>query len=657
MNHPAMTANELRTKYLEFFKSKGHTIIPSASLIPENDPSVLFTTAGMHPLVPYLMGQEHPGGKRVVNVQKCVRTSDIDDVGDNRHLTFFEMLGNWSFGDYFKKEAIEWSFEFLTDTKIGLSLDPKRIYVTVFKGEENIPRDEESIETWLRVFKEKAGLDVKVAGDNEMIQNDVRIVPLGVEDNFWIAGATGPCGGDTEMFYDTRPDEPASTRGDDRSPASTRSNRGESTRGGGKLEGKFSDLVDNGRIIEIWNNVFMEFNKTNEGKYEKLEKPNVDTGMGVERTLAILNGKENVFETELFEPLIKKIEELSGKKYDDYQKEFRIIADHIKTATFMIADGVTPSNTGAGYILRRLIRRAIRYAYAVKLKEGGFSWGLSAVAIKMYGNFYEELQKKENDIRAILFTEEDKFRKTLENGLREFENHASEFFSENYQPFLAEKPFLNNNKVLPGKIIFDLYTTYGFPIELTEEIAREKGIKIDNKGFEEEMKKHQDLSRTASAGMFKGGLQDSGEDTAKLHTATHLLLAALRQVLGDSVYQKGSNITPERLRLDFSYGDKLTPEQLKVVEDLVNLAIESDLEVIKEEMSLEEAKKTGAVGVFEAKYGEKVTVYSIVNEAEIISREICGGPHASRTGALGRFRIQKEEASSAGVRRIKAVLE
>lgn len=605
-----MTANELRTKYLEFFKSKGHAIIPSASLIPrETDASTLFTTAGMHPLVPYLLGQEHPGGSRVVDVQKCVRTGDIDDVGDNRHLTFFEMMGNWSFGDYFKEKAIEWSFEFLTDTETGLGLDPKRIYVTVFKGENGIPRDEESIETWLRVFKEKAGLEVKVSGEDEMICDGVRIIPLGVDDNFWIAGATGPCGGDTEMFYDTRPEE-------------------------GNPEGKFSELVDSFRLIEIWNDVFMEFNKTADGKYEKLAKPNVDTGMGVERTLAVLNGKENVFETELFQPLIKKIEELSNKNYDDHQKEFRIIADHIKAATFMMADGIAPLNVGRGYVLRRLIRRAVRYGKLLGI-EKDFTADLAELVITLHRDFYEELLENRDKIFDELKKEEEKFRKTLENGLKIFNK-------------------LGN---VTGKDAFDLYATYGFPIELTLELAKEKDIVVNEKEFEDELKKHQDLSRTASAGMFKGGLQDSGEDTAKLHTATHLLLAALRQVLGDHVYQKGSNITPARLRLDFSHPEKMTPEQLKMVEELVNLGIQADLEVIKEEMSLDEAKNSGAMGVFEAKYGETVTVYSIVNDAEIISREICGGPHAPRTGALGRFRIQKEEASSAGVRRIKAVLE
>lgn len=631
-----MTANELRQKYLEFFKSKGHTIIPSASLIPrETDASTLFTTAGMHPLVPYLLGEQHPGGKRVANVQKCVRTGDIDDVGDNRHLTFFEMMGNWSFGDYFKKEAIEWSFEFLTDPK-WLGLDKNRLLVTVFKGEDGIPRDEDAIEIWKEVFK-KAGMEVEVAGEDEIIKNNVRIIPLGIDDNFWIAGSTGPCGGDTEMFYDMRPEE-------------------------GKLEGKFGDLVDNFRIMEVWNNVFMEFNKTAEGKYEKLAKPNVDTGMGVERTLTVLDGEYTVFETELFQPLFEKISEISGSGYKDNEetkKAFRIIADHVRASVFMLADGVTPLNTGAGYVLRRLIRRAVRYGKLIGI-EKDFTVSIAEIVIQNFGDFYPELKKQRESIFAELKKEEEKFRSTLEKGLKEFnkaiDNHLSS--EDGFNLLQEDSSKIISGKELPGKIVFDLYATFGFPIELTKEIAKEKGIKIGEAGFEEELKKHQDLSRTASAGMFKGGLQDSGEDTVKLHTAAHLLLASLRQILGNHVFQKGSNITPERLRLDFSHPAKVEPGQLKEVENLVNAAIEARLEVICEEMSLEEAKKQGVMGVFESKYGEKVTVYSIANDGgEIVSREICGGPHVKNTAQLGHFKIQKEEASSSGVRRIKAILE
>lgn len=609
-----MTANELRQKYLDFFASKQHTIIPSASLLPrETDGSTLFTTAGMHPLVPYLLGQEHPGGKRVVNVQKCVRTGDIDDVGDNRHLTFFEMMGNWSFGDYFKKEAIAWSYEFLTDPK-WLGLDPHRLYVTVFKGEDGIPRDEEAIEFWKKTFHD-GHIYAGVAGEDEIIKDDVRIIPLGKDDNFWIAGATGPCGGDTEIFYDMRPEE-------------------------GKLEGKFGDLVDGFRIMEVWNNVFMEFNKTVDGAYEKLAKPNVDTGMGVERTLTVLAGEYTVFETEIFQTLFEKISEISGCGYHDNEetkKSFRIIADHVRAAAFMLSDGVTPLNTGAGYVLRRLIRRAVRYGKLLGL-EKDFTVSIAEVVIQNFSEFYVDLNKNRALIFAELKKEEEKFRKTLENGLRQF-NKLS-------------------NTTISGKDAFDLYQTYGFPFELTVELAKEKNVIVDAAEFEIELKKHQDLSRTASAGMFKGGLADSGQETARLHTAAHLLLASLRQVLGNEVFQKGSNITPERLRLDFSHGEKMTPLELSEVETLVNAAIDANLEVINEEMTLDQARKINAMGVFEAKYGEKVTVYSIINDhGEVVSREICGGPHAKNTAELGHFKIAKEEASSSGVRRIKAVLE
>lgn len=613
-----MTAQELRTKYLEFFKSKGHTVIPSASLIPrETDASTLFTTAGMHPLVPYLLGEDHPGGKRVVNVQKCVRTGDIDDVGDNRHCTFFEMMGNWSFGDYFKQEAIEWSWEFLTDKK-WLGLEKNRIYVTVFKGENNIPQDVDSLKIWKETFA-KAGMSCEVALDDQMITENVRIIPLGIADNFWIAGATGPCGGDTEMFYDVRSNE---------------------ERAKNPLAGNFTELVESFKLIEIWNNVFMEFNKTAEGKYEKLAKPNVDTGMGVERTLTVLVGKENVFETELFQPLIAKISELATKSPEWEIKSYRIIADHLRAATFMLADGVTPSNTGAGYVLRRLIRRAVRYGKLLGI-ETDFTISISEIVIQNYGDFYGELLEKQKTIFAELAKEEKKFRNTLEQGLKKIDKELEKL----------------TGKELSGKIAFELYATFGFPVELLQEILQEKGIVINEGELQEELKNHQELSRTASAGMFKGGLQDSGQETARLHTATHLLLAALRQVLGSHVFQKGSNITAERLRFDFSHGEKMTPEQIKEVENLVNSAIEANFEVVCETMSLEDAKKTNAMGVFETKYAEDVKVYSIVDaNAQVVSREICGGPHAKRTGELGHFQIQKEEASSAGVRRIKATL-
>lgn len=641
-----MTAQELREKYLKFFESKGHTIIPSASLIPrETDASTLFTTAGMHPLVPYLMGEQHSGGKRVVNVQKCVRTGDIDEVGDNRHLTFFEMLGNWSFGDpastrgedrsstrggYFKKEAIEWSFEFLADKK-WLGLDKNRLYVTVFRGDDDIPKDKESITIWQDVFG-KAGISAKVANEDEIVKNDIRIIPLGMNDNFWIAGATGPCGVNSEMFYDTRPEE-------------------------GKINGKFSDLVDSGRIIEIWNDVFMEFNKKKDGTIEKLKQKNVDTGMGVERTLAVLNSKENVFETELFQPIFDKITELSQKKYkNDTEKAFRIISDHIKAATFMLTEGVMPLNVGRGYVLRRLIRRAVRYGKLLGI-ENNFTVEIAKVVIEMYKDFYSEPKANENKVFEELDKEENKFKITLESGLKQFEKAVDNFLAINNKGDL----FAINDKgdhliissELPGKIIFDLYATYGFPIELTREIAKEKGITVDEKGFEEELQKHQKLSQTASAGMFKGGLADTSEETTKLHTAAHLTLAAIRKILGEDIIQKGANITAERLRFDFNYPEKLTVEQIKQIEDLVNAKIQENIPVEMSEIPKAEALKIAKTSFDASKYGDIVKVYKIGD----FSIEICGGPHVKNTGELGHFKITKEESSSAGVRRVKAILE
>jgi alanyl-tRNA synthetase len=606
-----MTARELRQKYLDFFKSKEHAIIPSAPLVPENDPTVLFTTAGMHPLVPYLMGEKHPLGKRLANVQKCVRTPDIEDVGDNTHLTFFEMLGNWSLGDYFKREAIEWSFEFLTSEK-WLGLDPRRLYVTVFEGDENAPRDEESIRIWQDQFK-KAGIEAQVAED-KIVDYEKRIVPLGKDDNWWgPAGETGPCGPDTEMFYDVLPEA-------------------------GLVEGKFEEL--NGpRLVEIWNDVFMEFNKKSDGTFEKLAAQNVDTGMGLERTLVTLTGRENVFETEIFQPIIRRIEEISKKEYqDEYnQRPMRVMADHLRTSVFMIADGVEPANVERGYVLRRLIRRAVRQGKILGI-EDNFASKIAEVVISEYKDVYPELDREKEKIIDGLNNEEMKFRQTLEKGLKKIKEIIAQSRS-------AEK--------ISGNQAFYLFSTYGFPLELTKEIAREHGIAVDEEKFHEEFKKHQELSRTVSAGMFKGGLADAGEQAAKLHTATHLLLAALRQVLGEHVLQRGSNITGERLRLDFSHDKKMTPEEIAAVENMVNEAIEKNIPVKCEEMTLEEAQKSGAMGVFEQKYGDKVKIYSILD----MSREICGGPHAALTGELGNFKIKKEEASSAGVRRIKAVLE
>lgn len=605
-----MTARELRQKYLDFFKEKSHAIIPSAPLVPENDPTVLFTTAGMHPLVPFLMGEKHPLGTRLANVQKCVRTPDIDDVGDNRHLTFFEMLGNWSLGDYFKKEAIEWSFEFITSEK-WLGLDPRRLYVTVFEGDDDAPLDQESINIWKEQFK-KAGIEAEVAED-KIVNYQKRIVPLGKDDNWWgPAGETGPCGPDSEMFYDISPED-------------------------GPVEGKFTELSD--RLVEIWNDVFMEYNKKSDGTFEKLAQQNVDTGMGLERTLVMLTGKESVFETEIFQPIIRKIEETSGKSYRDEedQRSMRIIADHLRTSTFMIADGVMPSNVERGYILRRLIRRAVRQGKILGI-ENDFTPKVAEVVIEEYKDAYPELEKEREKILGELAGEEAKFRATLEKGLKKIKEIIAESRA-------SEK--------ISGEKAFSLFSTFGFPLELTKEIAGEHGIGVEEEAFHEEFKKHQDLSRTASAGMFKGGLADAGEKAARLHTATHLLLAALRKVLGEHVEQRGSNITAERLRLDFSYDKKMAPEEISEIEKLVNDAISKDIEVKCAEMTLEDAQKSGAIGVFDEKYGEKVKVYSIYD----FSTEICGGPHAARTGELGKFKITKEEASSAGVRRIKAVLE
>ncbi|MCX6744525.1 MAG: alanine--tRNA ligase [Candidatus Parcubacteria bacterium] len=626
-----LSANELRQKYLEFFKSKGHTIIPSASLIPENDPSSLFTTAGMQPLVPFLMGEKHPAGNRIVDVQKCLRTGDIEDVGDNRHNTFFEMLGNWSLGDYFKEDAIKWSWEFLTDKK-WLGLDPNRLYVTVFKGEDNIPRDEVAIRVWQEVLA-NSGVSNGVANEDEMIKAGIRIIPLGKDDNFWIAGATGPCGGDTEMFYDTRPEE-------------------------GEINAKFSDLVNNFRLMEIWNDVFMEFLKTADGKLEKLAQQNVDTGMGMERTITVLNGYTNIFETELFVPLLDKIAELSCKKYQDNERAFRIIVDHIKAATMILGDekGIMPSNVGAGYVLRRLIRRAVRYGKLLGIDEI-FTFKIAEFVIDMYKDTYPEVKKNKEFVINQLTLEEEKFAKTLENGIKALKRIFAKAIGGIDPENLPKGMIIKDNVIrVDGNEIFHIYETYGLPPELSQEIMTEWGIRFDEQTMKESNEafiKHQELSRTASAGMFKGGLADSSEQTTKLHTAAHLMLAALRQVLGSDVFQKGSNITSERLRFDFNFGQKMTPEQLKKVEDLANEQIAKNIPVISQEMTLDEAKKEGAMGVFEHKYGDKVKVYTIGD----FSKEICGGPHVDNTGVLGHFKIQKEESSSAGVRRIKAILE
>ncbi len=592
-----LTSNELRKLYLEFFKSKGHAVIPSASLIPENDPTVLFTTAGMHPLVPYLLGEKHPAGTRLTDVQKCVRTGDIDEVGDASHCTFFEMLGNWSLGDYFKKEAISWSFEFLTGEQ-WLGIPKEKLYFTCFAGDENAPRDEESFGYW----REQG-----VAEDH--------IFFLPKEHNWWgPAGVTGPCGPDTEMFIDTG--KPAC--GPDCSPA-----------------------CSCGKYLEIWNDVFMQYNKKEDGTFEPLAHKNVDTGMGLDRTICILQGKKSVYDTDVFSGILVKIAELSGKEYgsdEETTRAFRIVADHIRCATFMMGDekGITPSNTDQGYILRRLIRRAIRFAGRLGIEEGKLHL-IAEQVIGQYGEVYPELRANRERILSELNLEEERFQKTIKQGMKEFEKLAT---------YLKEP-------VIPGKSAFRLYDTFGFPIEFTEELAAERGFQVDREGYEAAFKKHQELSHAGAEQRFKGGLADTGVQTARLHTATHLLLAGLKKILSPDIQQRGSNITAERLRFDFNFPRPVTKEELAQVEAFVNQAISEDVPVVCQEMSVEQAKQEGATGIFESKYGDVVKVYTV----EGWSKEICGGPHASHTGELGRFKIKKEQSSSAGVRRIKAVLE
>jgi alanyl-tRNA synthetase len=591
---------QLIDKFLKFFESKKHKIIPSASLIPENDPTVLFTTAGMHPLVPYLLGQKHPLGNRLTDVQKCIRTGDIDEVGDTFHHTFFEMLGNWSLGDYSKKEAIEFSFEFLTKV-LKIPLD--RLGVTVFGGDKEfpkIPQDNESAEIWMSLGIPKERVDFVSGGVKKS------------KDNWWgPAGKTGPCGPSTEMFY-WKPNNKEAPK-------------------------KFDHNNEN--WVEIWNDVLMVYVKDNKETYHLAEQKNIDTGMGVERTTAILNGLEDNYLGDSFLPIIKEIEKLSDKKYGKNREDtrvMRIIADHIKAAVFMIADGVIPGNSEQGYVLRRLIRRATRFIrkLGVEITQMDATDYLAKKVIGIYDDYIEIKNNKEK-ILDELKKEEDKFQKTLDKGLKEFEK-------------------MSQDKKIDGKESFLLYQSCGFPIEMIRELASEKKIKIDEKGFEKELKKHQNLSRTASAGKFKSGLADNSEATTKLHTAAHLLLQSLKIVLKDeSIEQRGSNITPERLRLDFSFDRKLNDKEIKDVEDLVNAQIEGSCEVIREEMSPQEAKSQGACGIFDKKYGEIVSVYSIGD----FSKEICTGPHVAKTCELGHFKIVKEESSSSGVRRIKAVLE
>ncbi|MEK6854904.1 MAG: alanine--tRNA ligase [Nanoarchaeota archaeon] len=585
------TRQELIKLYIDYFKRQGHHHIPSSSLIPENDPTVLFTTAGMHPLVPYLQGMKHPLGKRLVNVQKCIRTGDIDEVGDEVHLTFFEMLGNWSLAGYWKEEAIKFSFEFLTKV---LDIPISKLGVSCFKGDENADKDTESAKIW-----ESLG-----------IPKD-RIVFLGKEDNWWgPAGEFGPCGPDTEMFYYA----------------------------GKKPPKKFEPEDDN--WIEIGNDVLMEYVKMRGGKYEKAKQKNVDFGGGVERTIAVLNGIRDVFQTSIFAPIIEEIEEISGKKYKGNEKAFRIITDHLRASVFILGDerGIKPSNLGQGYVLRRLIRRAIRYGKILGMQDK-FCGKIAKIIVKEYPD-YQELERNHKFVIEQLDEEEERFSLTLEKGLKKFNE-------------LAE------DRLLSGKEAFLLFQSYGFPIEMTEELADEKGIKVDLEEYNEEFKRHQDLSRTASSGMFKSGLADDSEATRKLHTATHLLNEVLRRVLGKEVKQKGSNINPERLRFDFNFSRKLTGEEIKKIEKLVQEKIDEGLEVRMEEMLLKDALNSGAQAEFGAKYPELVSVYTIWGRGGKgwFSKEICTGPHVNNTKELGRFKIIKEESAAAGVRRIKAVVE
>ena len=615
-----ITADELRDLYLGFFKSKGHAVIPGASVIPENDPTVLFTTAGMHPLVPYLMGaMEHPAGKRLTDVQKCIRTGDIDEVGDAAHLTFFEMLGNWSLNDYFKKEAISWSFEFLTE---HLGFSPEQLNVTVFRGEGSegeegyIPADEEAVAIW------------KSLGIPEE-----RIFRLPREDNWWgPAGTTGPCGPDTEMFIDTG-----------------REKCGPDCRPGCHC----------GKYIEIWNDVFMQYNKNEKGEFEPLGRHNVDTGMGVERTVCMMSGAPTVYDTEIFAPIMAKIDELreegrgnrekgtgNGEQGTDLDEEEtlrarRIIADHMRTATFILCDpkgGVKPGNIGANYVLRRLIRRAVRFARMIGIAEG-FTVKLAETICNKYSHVYPELKANLEQCRLDLEAEEKRFNATLDKGEAMYKK-------------VAEQLKAHGQSQISGKTAFKLYDTFGFPLEMTVEMATKDGLTVDKEGFEEANRKHQELSRTTSAGSFKAGLQDNSEVVTRMHTATHLLHAALHKVLGPTANQKGSNITAERLRFDFTWPEPMTAEQKAEVERLVNEWIAAGIEVSKKTTTVEEAKAEGAMALFGSKYGDQVTLYTIGD----VSKEICCGPHVANTKELGGFKILKEQSSSAGVRRIKAVV-
>lgn len=589
-----LTSKELRDFYLDFFKEHNHKVIPSASIVPENDPTVLFTTAGMHPLVPYLLGEHHPEGKRLCDCQKCIRTSDIDEVGDASHLTFFEMLGNWSLGDYFKSEAIAMSYEFLTSPKY-LNIPKKKLYFTCFKGDETAPKDEESYNIW------------KSLGVSED-----HLFYLPKENNFWILGSgVGPCGPDTEMFYDT---------------------------GKPKCSENCSPACDCGKYLEIWNDVFMEYYRDEDGNLTKLSQQNVDTGMGLERTITVLNGLESVYDSDVFANLKLKIEELSGMHYEDNKKSFRIIMDHIRTSTFILGDdhGIVPSNVGAGYVLRRLIRRTIRHLRNLGLMEDALI-KLACVVINDYQDVYKELAKNKEFICSELEKEGIKFGKTIKDGERLFYKVIKHMDSD----------------TISGMDAFKLFDTFGFPLEMTQELASENGLKVDIDGFNKAFKDHQEKSKTIDAGSFKGGLADSSYESTKYHTLAHIMLASLQKMYGADIIQKGCNITSERIRFDFNLDHKMTEEEKTELTNLVNEKINERIPVVMEEMPYEDAKKQGAHGTFENKYGSVVKVYSIGD----FSKEICGGPHVKNTNELGKFKILKEESSSAGVRRIKAVLE
>ena len=632
-----MKSNEIRARFLKFFEKRGHKIIPSASLVPENDPSVLFNTAGMQPLVPYLLGEEHPMGKRIVDIQKCVRTGDLDDIGDNRHFSFFEMMGNWSLGDYFKEDAIKWSYDFLTSKEEGLGLDPKRLYVTCFEGDENAPKDTESAKIW-----EYVGIPKN------------RVYFLGVDDNWWAAGDNGPCGPDTEMFYDM-----AGGVGD-------------------LTQEQFLEAVKKEKVIELWNDVFMEYEKKDGKVIGKLKQKNVDTGAGLERITAVMQGKQTAYDTDLFIQIIKNINFLRGyrgsgpgfdkyshesdKNYHQIVKAVRVVADHTRASVFMIADGTIPSNKDRGYILRRLIRRAIKFGKINLKLPPHFLFKVSEVLINQYKEFYPELETQRDLIQEEIVKEEHKFSIVVDNGYKELKKIFNRIFGNIDPDDIANGAIIKNNTIkINGKELFNLYQTFGFPIELSQEIMEDWGLVFDKetiKEAKEEFKKHQEKSRTSSAGMFKGGLANHNEKTIKLHTAHHLLLAGLQAVVDKNIKQRGSNITEERLRIDFLCDHKLTDEEKKKAEDWVNDKIARRLDVVRKEMPFSEAESIGAEMEFGAKYADIVSVYFIQDkEGNIASKEFCGGPHVKNTSELGRFKIKKEEAVAQGIRRIKAVLE